>query len=251
MAMKLPAQLSLLPAPIDSLSLFLDFDGTLVPLADHPDAIEVPEGLPELLESCSQRLGGRQVLISGRTLADLGRHLDVTNLSLCGSHGLEQRMVGREERLATEDGDLAAMLAELKRYQAATPGLEVERKRFGAALHFRRAPELADAAAKFGGELAARHGLSVKKGKMVVELVPPGYDKGMAVKAIMQDDVFANSMPLYIGDDVTDEDGFRAARELGGMAVIVGDRESGSAQHRLDGPRAVHALIKAIVEAPR
>lgn len=245
------APLSLLPAPVGSLSLFLDFDGTLVPLAEHPDAIEVPMGLIGLLERCAHRLDGRQLIISGRTLADLDHHLDTSALSLCGSHGLERRMAGAEEQLAVEDFDLAALLAELERYRAAKPGLEVERKRFGAALHFRQAPQLGDAAASFGHDLAERHGLAVKKGKMVVELGPPGYDKGVAVKAVMQQRAFANSVPLYIGDDVTDEDGFQAARELGGTAIIVGERESESAEHRLAEPRDVHALVTAIAEAPR
>ncbi|MGP1354461.1 MAG: trehalose-phosphatase [Parasphingopyxis sp.] len=243
--------LSLLPAPVGSLSLFLDFDGTLVPLAARPDAIDVPAGLAPLLESSAQRLDGRQLVISGRTIADLDHYLDTHALSLCGSHGLEMRIAGGGERLAAEDFDLAALLAELERYRRDQPGLEIERKRFGAALHYRQSPELADTVTAFGEEFAARHGLSVKKGKMVVELVPPGYDKGMAVKAIMREDAFAGSVPLYIGDDVTDEDGFRAARELGGTAIIVGERESENAAHRLAAPRDVHALIAAIAGAPR
>jgi trehalose 6-phosphate phosphatase len=89
-------------------------------------------------------------------------------------------------------------------------------------------------------DLAARHGLAVKRGKFVAELVRPGADKGAAVRAFMSAPPFAGAMPVFVGDDVTDEDGFAEAMRHGGLAITVGPRDSRLAAYGLADPSAVH-----------
>ena len=118
-------------------------------------------------------------------------------------------------------------------------GFHLERKAYGAALHYRADPSLAERAEAFAGSLAVKHGLMVKRGKYVVELVPPGADKGGAVRAFMGEPPFAGACPVFVGDDVTDEDGFEAARELGGFGILVGRRAPTAARYALADPAAV------------
>ncbi len=96
----------------------------------------------------------------------------------------------------------------------------------------------------FMEELAARHGLKVKRGKFVAELVHPGIDKGAAVRAFMADEPFAGARPVFIGDDVTDEDGFLAALEYDGLAITVGERDSCRARFGLADPGAVRDWLE-------
>lgn len=237
-----------LPASTRHLSLFLDFDGTLVPIASGPQAIQIPPGLVELLHAASQALGGRLALISGRTIADLDSHLGMHDLAVVGSHGREFRLADGEIEVAVSGPDLAELEAVIQARANSLPGLEVEPKRFGIALHYRKAPHLAAQVRDLADEIAQLSRLSVKPGKMVAEILPPGSDKGSAVRRIMDDRKFRGSVPVFIGDDITDEDGFRAVREFNGMGVLVGERQGSLATARLDSPEDVRRLLAQIVE---
>lgn len=239
-----------LPAPVGRLSLFLDFDGTLVPIAPTPDAIEVGPGLVELLQSVSDRLEGRLVLVSGRTIADLDGHLDLGAITVAGSHGHELRPGGEPSRQPPECAPDAIRAAVEARAQE-LPGLEIELKRYGVALHYRRTPELADRVNRVAAEIARELGLSVKLGKMVAEILPRGSDKGAAVHAIMAREEFAGTVPVFIGDDITDEDGFRAVQRLGGLGVLVGEREGSAADAGLSSHEQVWQLLEWIAAEGR
>ena len=123
-------------------------------------------------------------------------------------------------------------------------GLAYEAKSHGAALHYRAAPQLEAEAIAFVERVAAEHGLAVKRGKCVAELVPRGADKAAAVHAFMGEKAFRGALPIFIGDDATDEDGFRAATELGGFGIVVGERPSPFARYRLSTPAEVHAWLE-------
>ncbi|MFN2260260.1 MAG: trehalose-phosphatase [Parasphingopyxis sp.] len=233
-----------LPAPLARLSLFLDFDGTLVPIAARPDAIQPRPGLVDLLHDVSRRLDGRLVLVSGRSIADLDRHLGRNGIAIVGSHGHELRFANGETVARSLDRDLSEIKAALEARAGDLPGLEIEMKRYGIALHYRQAPDLADKVRALAGELADALGLSVKHGKMVAEILPRGADKGEAVRAIMTREAFAGTIPLFIGDDITDEDGFRAAQQLGGLGVLVGEREGSAAAARLPSHEEVWQLLE-------
>ena len=219
-------------------ALFLDFDGTLIDIAATPDSIVVPATLAARLKALSRRLDGRLALISGRAIASLEKHCGPLEVALAGTHGLS-RFSARKERLGAEPRPLPDGVFEALTDFASDEGFHLERKAFGAAHHYRADPSLAERAEAFAGSLAVKHGLMVKRGKYVVELVPPGADKGAAVRAFMEEPPFAGACPVFVGDDVTDEDGFEAADELGGFGILVGGRAPTAARYALADPRAV------------
>lgn len=236
------------PPPLDQLTdgrpvaLFLDFDGTLVEIAATPDAIHVPDGLLDQIEGLGSRLEGRLALVSGRSLDDIEGHLGTPRVARAGSHGIS-RMHADGSRLGeVPEGLPDAAMASLERF-ADENGLPLERKEHGAAIHYRSSPEQGQAAIAFGEGLAMEHGLAVTCGKCVVELVRPGANKGGAVRAFMKVSPFAGAVPVFVGDDVTDEDGFAAALELGGHAILVGDRADTVANFRLETVDDVHEWL--------
>ncbi|HEY0314617.1 MAG TPA: trehalose-phosphatase [Allosphingosinicella sp.] len=236
------------PPPLADLaegSLFLDFDGTLVALADRPDAIAVPRHLAPLLDRVAAALGGRLAILTGRALADLDRHLAAPHLAAAGSHGLELRGATAQAEHTAGPNALVHARAALAAFAAGAPGLLVEDKPASVALHYRLAPERETAALALAESLAAATGLAVQRGKMVVELRPPGPDKGDAVRALMAEPPFAGARPVVVGDDLTDEDGFRAAAALGGFGILVGAARVTEARYRLPGVEAVHAWLEA------
>lgn len=238
--------MTLQPPPLSLLegaALFLDFDGTLVELAETPDAIRVSPALAPLLARLGERLGGRLALVSGRSIADLERHLLCTGLAVSGSHGLELRLRDGSHVPLAVRYDLSEARERLRSLAGETPGLLVEDKPFGVALHYRKAPQEEQRVTSLMSELAERTGLTVQQGKMVAELRPPGADKGDAVRAFMLEPDFAGARPLFVGDDLTDEDAFRAAEELGGGGILVGPERATAARWRLDNVAAVTAWL--------
>ncbi len=228
---------------LDGAALFLDFDGTLVELAERPDAIRVPPALGGLLRRLGERLDGRLALVSGRSISDLEIYLECSGLAVSGSHGLELRLRdGSHVPLAVRH-DLSEARERVATLAGETPGLLVEDKPFGVALHYRQAPHAEQRVVGTLAELAERIGLTLQQGKMVAELRPPGADKGDAIRAFMLQPDFAGARPLFVGDDLTDEDAFQAAAELGGGGILVGPERETAARWRLDDVSAVSAWL--------
>lgn len=233
------------PALPDDSALFLDFDGTLVELAETPDSIRVPDGLVPLLERLRQRVEGRLAIVSGRSITDLERHLPASGIAFSGSHGLELRLPdGARLPLSVPIG-LDDVNDKVRRFAEDVAGLIAEEKPAGIALHYRRVPDAAERALRFMENLAARHGFSVQRGSMVIELRPLGATKGDAIRAFMTEPRFADARPWFVGDDLTDEHGFEAAADLGGAGVLVGPPRDTAAQYRLDSAAAVRDWLKA------
>lgn len=225
------------------LAILLDFDGTLVPIAPEPDAIRVASGLSEGLEALSARLSGRLALVSGRSLEDLSRHVGSPKIFRAGSHGAaccapDGTRMGPEPRAIP-----AAVSVELASF-ADREGLHFEPKTHGAALHYRARPDLGSRAVEYAESIAAKHGLETKAGKSVVELVSPGGGKDGAVNMLMTQAQFVSCVPVFIGDDVTDEDGFVAAASFGGFGIAVGERPSINAKYHLETVQDVHEWLK-------
>ena len=148
-------------------ALFLDFDGTLVELADSPGAIAVPGRLAPLLDRLAERLDGRLAIVSGRAVDDLQEHLGGCAAVLSGSHGAELHYAdGRCIPVSAPPG-LAEARESIRRFAAGGDGLLVEDKPAGIALHYRLAPERAEEADAFLEALAERSGLALQRGKMV------------------------------------------------------------------------------------
>jgi trehalose 6-phosphate phosphatase len=224
------------------LALFLDFDGTLVEIAPTPDGIAVPETLGAGLFELAARLGERLALVSGRAIPDLERHLGPLRIARAGSHGAARELADGSALGALAEA-LPATAAEALRAFATETGFALEEKQHGAALHYRANPALEPHGLSFAQELAQAHGLEIKRGKCVIELVRPGASKAGAVRAFMEVPPFAGSRPVFIGDDVTDEDGFAAAADLGGFGILVGDRTPTIARYQLADPAAVHEWL--------
>ncbi|MFC3441304.1 trehalose-phosphatase [Sphingobium rhizovicinum] len=235
-----------LPAPpIDLLTgaaLFLDFDGTLAPLADTPDAVVVDADLLATLTCLRDRLNGRLAIVSGRsvaTLCDLG----FGDFLLSGTHGLEFARPGEAIDTPPRLPAIDAVEAAFNAFASDKPGVLVERKSISVGLHFRGAPQWEEDAADLAKHLARQHDLTVQQGKMLYELRPGGADKGSAVRRLMQSAPMAGGVPVFIGDDVTDEEGFAVAVELGGAGILVGSPRPTLATFSLEQVAAVRHYL--------
>ncbi|GLR47078.1 trehalose-phosphatase [Sphingomonas astaxanthinifaciens] len=228
---------------LEGASLFLDFDGTLVAIADRPDAILVDAGLPALLRQLVERLEGRVVLVSGRAASDVRAWLGPLDITVAGSHGLERPGAPAPTATATQ------AFQPLRDLTQRVAGLLLEEKPLGAALHYRQAPEAEELCRAAVTAVAAASGLAVQPGKMVFELKPAGGDKGSAVTAIMAEPPFRGTRPFFIGDDLTDEHGFAAAAALGGAGILVGEPRTTAATFALADVPAVHTWLAQAAEA--
>lgn len=239
---------SLIPPPadlLDAASLFLDFDGTLVELADHPDGVVVDAMLVDLVRTLEERLDGRLALVSGRPAEDLAALFGDRPPSVVGSHGMEFRWSDGRRARAERPAGLIESLAAMRAFAEARPGVVLEDKPLGAAVHYRMNPEHEADAIALGERLAAAHGLYLQHGKMMVEVRSPGGDKGSAIRTLMADPRFAAGRPVFLGDDVTDEPGFAAVAALGGAGVLVGAPRPTDARYRLDDVTGVLAWLGA------
>lgn len=239
------------PAPPlldDACALFLDVDGTLVEFEVDPAGVRLLPRVREAIGAISDRLGGAVALVSGRPLAQLDALFAPLRLPAAGLHGHQFRGDARASADIPEDTsaflhDLHSQAAHLA---AAHPGVLVEHKGVSLALHWRAAPHCSEAVAGFARErIAALPGYRLQPGDHVVEFVPEGADKGRALERMMARAPFAGRVPVFVGDDLTDEYGFAAANRAGGWSVLVGDRADSAATHALAGTTAVHAWLQA------
>ena len=234
------------PPPLDaSAALFLDVDGALLPFADTPDGVVVPPPLVARLRALHARLEGALALVSGRRIESLDALFAPLRLACAGLHGLERRNGDAIERAPVASGEALARVREAGLQVAAKyDGALVEDKGPALAFHW-RADELA--ASDFEG-LAAMAvmelpGYHLQHGDRVVEIKPEGADKGTAIEAFLREPPFAGRMPVFVGDDLTDEHGFEAVNLRGGTSVLVGAREPSAARYALHDVAAVHRWL--------
>ncbi|BBK32291.1 trehalose 6-phosphatase [Stella humosa] len=214
------------PAALDgSWALFLDVDGTLLDIADEPQSVTVPETLRPDLRRLAAGLGGAMALVSGRTVAELDRLFAPLVLPAAGQHGAEIRLdpLGAVHS-GRIDPVLPGLAPEVRALAAVWPNVEVEEKGAAIAVHFRRAPEAEVQLTRALRSLveAAGGAIELLEGKMVRELRDRHHTKGTAVGIFMASPPFTGRRPVFIGDDVTDADGFAAVEAVGGLAMAVG-----------------------------
>ena len=226
-------------------ALFLDFDGTLVEIAPAPDAIRVDPGLPAVLRALAEMLDGRLAVVSGRSIADISTYLDTDGIALAGSHGGELRRPGDTAIETIAEPLPPRVLEEFTRFAAGREGLLIETKPYSVALHYRQLPSLEAEVLDLAGSLADSMNLRLKRGKMVVEMLAHGYDKGTVVEKIMEVPAFQGSQPIFVGDDITDEDAFTKVLKLNGGGVLVGPERDTAARWRLPAVADVHTWLKA------
>ncbi len=204
---------------------FLDVDGTLIDIADAPDHVTVDTKLLDLLRRLHRACGGALALVSGRRLANLEDLLGDFRPPISGQHGLERRTSSGQLRahtagLAAREEISLRLKPVLKRH----PGLLLEDKGLTLALHYRQAPHLASYVHRLMRDVVAgtTGRLCLQSGKRVVEIKPVGFDKGTSIAEFMAETPFLGRMPVFLGDDTTDERGFAAVNQMGGLSVKVG-----------------------------
>jgi trehalose 6-phosphate phosphatase len=240
------------PLPGSDWCLFLDVDGTLLEFAPTPGAVVVDPSLLNLLARLRDACAGAIALVSGRTLVDLDRLFGTLCLPSAGLHGSERRCAdGALDVAAVVHEQLAQVRVELRELVERNPGLMLEDKGAGLALHFqgqgaraqehRLRAEVALLAAPLVPEFA------LLDGHAVIEIKPAVFTKDSAVTAFMQEPPFARRVPVFIGDDITDYGGFEAVRRFGGTAIAVGPRVT--SEWWLPGPAAVRNWLEQLARA--
>lgn len=239
------------PAVSHDFSLFLDVDGTLVELQETPAEVVVGAPLKALLTQVSQRLQGAVALVSGRSIETLDALFEPLVFPAAGLHGVERRSASGERRGARYvDPALSPARLALTAFVESHPGTLLEDKGRALALHYRLAPDV---------EAQARQAVSalvrplaptfhVQEGKMVLEIKPHEFTKAAAIEEFLKEAPFAGRIPVVVGDDLTDQAGFRLAEALGGISIAVGHRVQG--QWRFDNPAAVRHWLAAIAALP-
>jgi len=233
-----------------SLALFLDIDGTLVGIAPTPAEVRPSPDLPRLLTRAASQLGNALAIVSGREITSIDQVTHGVVPYAAGSHGAEFRLgFGQPILHPGPQPDIAGLGADVLALMGDWPGILVEPKRAGLAVHYRKAPHLGrQVYSELEAMLARRPqtGLSLLKGDHVVEVRSPAHNKGEAVRRIMKEPVFQGRHPVFIGDDVTDEDAFVVVQEMTGTAVIVGERRPTLATQQLGSVAAVLDLLAKI-----
>ena len=214
---------TLFQEPLSRIALFLDFDGTLVRIADRPDLVVVTPETRAMIEALIDGTHAAVGIVSGRPLAEIDGFLDPLILPGAGSHGVERRDArGAVMPVVDKGAALERATGRLRDY-AGQRRLLLEEKRGGCALHFRDAPRLeSEARALVDALIGESAGLRAIHGHMVAEVSLAGLDKGSALDAFMGEAPFAGRIPVAIGDDTTDEDAFRAAQGRGGLGIRIG-----------------------------
>jgi trehalose 6-phosphate phosphatase len=235
-----------LPHFADHWALFLDVDGTLLDLAEHPKTVRVESALVEVLGRLQTLAGGAVALVSGRSVAELDDLFSPLHLSIAGQHGAECRHASGEMDVDRAGVDTEFARNELAAFALRDKGLYFEDKGVTLAMHYRHAPHMETLVERTLVELARRSDgeFTLQTGKMVRELVPHGKNKGGAIAQFMTEAPFAGRVPVFIGDDDTDERGFALVNQMRGHTIKVGPGES-VARHRLSGARRVRDWLRA------
>jgi len=218
----------------DRLALFLDFDGTIVAIANRPDDVRLDPETREALADLNGLLAGALAIVTGRDIATVDRFLAPLRLSIAGVHGLMRRDAQGHTYAAVVDSGLpTAIERAVSPLLEKHPGLLVERKYGALALHYRGHPELEQVSIEaMESVLGEFREIEVKRGKMVVEVKAIGGNKGAAIADFLNEKPFAGRRAVFAGDDVTDEDAFVVVNARDGISIKVG-------------PGVTHAIYRA------
>ena len=234
---------------VSNIALFLDIDGTLLDIAETPDSVTVPPELIDSLRRAERKLEGALALISGRAIEDIDRLFQPLRLQAGGVHGAQIRSnpdvpaeaLGFADRLPT---DLAANVKEAVRH---FPGILIENKGFSVAVHYRLNPQAARWLRETLQELvsaASLRDVEIQEARYAFEVKPRSFDKGKAIAAFLQREPFRGRLPIFVGDDTTDEAGFAEVTSRGGSAYSVGICRPGTTGF-FDSPQTVREWLAA------
>lgn len=232
-------------------ALFLDVDGTLLEFAATPGGVVVPKTLISMLDSLEQKLGGALAFISGRPIADLDRLFAPLCLPAAGVHGGEIRMppASTHQTAAVGDEFPESLLVAIESAIQQLPGIFTEPKRYSVAVHYTKAPHLKDSVRAMVEATLNLHravGIEIVEAHHVIEVKMVGFDKGTAISTLMKSRPFRGRVPVFIGDDTTDEDGFAAVQATGGRAYSVATHRARTTFTFAD-PRSVREWLAGLV----
>ncbi len=224
-------------------ALLLDFDGTLVELAAHPDAVSPSAGLAGWLYQLAKHLDDALAIVTGRRLREVDRHLDPLRLMGAGAYGAELRMAIAGKTTPVIAALDAPLIAAIEAAISDLSGIWMENKTYALAVHYRQHPALAAECLARVQQAAQPFGqIEVFTGHAVVEVRRKGLGKGAAISFLLQHPTFSGRMPVFVGDDLADEEGFTAVQAAGGHGVKVGTGDS-AAHYRLADVPAVHRWL--------
>jgi len=228
-------------------AVFLDFDGTLLNLVERPDQVVVDGCLLYLLDELYVATAGATAVISGRSIDYLDALFSPLRLPAAGLHGVERRKAsGIMHGASFVDTQLTEARAAVNALVQAQPGTSVEDKGRTLAVHFRMAPQCEAAVRQALTDIVKPLGPNyhIQEGSMVLEIKPRGFTKATAIKAFMQEPPFSGRQPVFVGDDLTDQEGFKMVEDQGGISIAVGDRVTG--QFHFDTVSAVRRWLQEI-----
>ncbi len=240
-----------MPTPDATCAYFFDIDGTLLEIGAAPSVVLIDQRMLHLLAGLLRSAGGAVVLISGRSIADIDALFSGVRFPAAGQHGAERRdAAGRLTLHPFPVERLDAARRAFRGVASRHAGLLFEDKGLSLALHYRQAPRLAPYAHRLvrSWQQTLGDAFCVQRGKRVVELKPAGKDKGIAVREFMAEAPFVGRTPIFLGDDVTDEQGFDMVNSMNGYSIKVGPGPT-VARFRLRDVDAVHAWLECRVRA--
>ncbi len=229
------------------LALFLDIDGTMIEFAPTPDEVIVPPELSGILARLSEESEGGLAIITGRGIESADRLFRPIEFPMAGLHGGEFRFDGTHEMVPAPVAP-ECWREEARELTRRFPGVRYEEKRFAFSLHYRENPEYGPGIIAAMNEMLSHDnpGFHLLMASMAVEVRPDGIDKGSAIQRFMRLPEFAGRHPIFFGDDTTDEDGFRAMREIGGTPVVVGPRRPPEVEFYVKDPRTMRGLLAGL-----
>lgn len=205
-------------------ALFLDLDGTLLDIALAPDKVIIPPGLIDALARVGAALNGALAVVSGRRLADIDRMLSPLRLPVAAEHGAVVRLPsGVVDSVSPVRRPPPQWAAQLRDATRDWSGILVEEKTYSIAIHYRLAPDRMSAVKQLATSLVRSDPqFELLAAKRAFEVRPKGVTKGRAVQMLIETEPFRARQPVFVGDDVTDEDGMEVAARLGGFGLNVG-----------------------------
>lgn len=240
--------------PLESLgkqvSLFLDLDGVLAAIEPKPDMVVPDAARTRMLKSLQDRLEGRLAVVSGRTIEDVDRITEGAVTCVAGVHGIQIRMPDAS-RLPEIAPDLKSARERVLEFARIHPLILVEDKTVALTMHYRDTPSSGPEVLALAQEIADTYGLTRQSGHFVEEVRARGRDKGDALRTYMAHPRFQNTVPVMVGDDRTDEDGFEAAQSLGGVGIRVRPAGPTLARYHLDSSDHVARWLNDYLSAER
>lgn len=228
-------------------ALFLDVDGSLIDFASRPDRVIVPDALRVRLHALNASLDGALALVSGRAVRTIDALFAPLRLTVAGLHGHELRTREGLQRQAEAPAIMSSIVADAAALCRRHAGTLVEDKGASIALHWRNAPAAEFPLRAFADDALARlPGYRLQPGHCVIELLPAGRDKGSAIASLLEHAPFRGRQPVFVGDDLTDEPGFREVNARGGTSVLVGTRVDSAARYSLSDPASVRAWLDTL-----